>query len=356
MIALSTLELILIGFSLAQASLALALLAGNLPLSTQQWFYGGLQFCVGAFLAVPLLQGTPFQQPLPFFVGLIPGMFFLFSVSLFDDQFRLRSWHYLAVLCTAGLPQVARFLSLEGSSLSWWMLVTLPQLMEFFLLAFGLFVAIRYWNVDLVPARRRLRVWFSFFVGTYLVLLIFLREVLLPDAGQLALFQYASIALTLFVSNLVLFTYRSELWASAKTSSKTALAMDGAPSRSSARPLVSSDADADALSSLRRLMEDENVYREMGLTLPQLAERAEVPSYRLRATINGALGYRNFNDYLNSFRISEAAKRLSDPEQADTQVLVIALEAGFRSLSSFNKAFRSAQGMTPTEFRRTHLD
>ncbi|MEO0438427.1 MAG: helix-turn-helix domain-containing protein [Pseudomonadota bacterium] len=355
MIALSTLELILIGFSLAQASLAMALLVGNTPLNTQQWFYGGLQFCVAAFLAVPLLRAAFFQQTLPFFVGLIPGMFFLFSASLFDDQFRLRSWHYLAVFCTAALPQVARFLSLEGSSLSWSMLVTLPQLMEFLLLAFGLYVAVRYWNVDLIPSRRRLRVWFSFFVGTYLVLLIFLREVLLPDEVRLALFQYSSVALTLFVSNLILFTYRSELWANPKPPSKTALTIDSTPSSIREETVGPNVVDADALSSLHRLMNEEKVYREMGLTLPQLAERAEVPSYRLRATINGALRHRNFNDYLNSFRISEAAERLADPKQEDTQILVIALEAGFRSLSSFNKAFRSAKGMTPTEFRRAQL-
>jgi AraC-like DNA-binding protein len=35
--------------------------------------------------------------------------------------------------------------------------------------------------------------------------------------------------------------------------------------------------------------------------------------------------------------------------------LTIALETGFRSLSSFNKAFKEAHNMTPTAYRRQQL-
>ena len=93
----------------------------------------------------------------------------------------------------------------------------------------------------------------------------------------------------------------------------------------------------------------------MGLTLPELAKRVDVPAYRLRQAINRGLGYRNFNDFLNSYRIREATARLSDETQRETQVLVIALDAGFRSLSSFNRAFRDAQQTTPTQYRRAAL-
>jgi AraC-like DNA-binding protein len=100
-------------------------------------------------------------------------------------------------------------------------------------------------------------------------------------------------------------------------------------------------------------MEDEQAYREMGLTLPELAKHMQVPAYRLRETINRGLGYRNFNDFLNSYRIAEAAARLGNPAERDIQILVIALDAGFRSLSSFNKAFRAEFDATPTEYRRS---
>jgi AraC-like DNA-binding protein len=36
-------------------------------------------------------------------------------------------------------------------------------------------------------------------------------------------------------------------------------------------------------------------------------------------------------------------------------VLTIALDLGFGSIGPFNRAFKDATGMTPTEFRRAHL-
>ncbi|WP_371070074.1 helix-turn-helix domain-containing protein [Salmonella enterica] len=42
---------------------------------------------------------------------------------------------------------------------------------------------------------------------------------------------------------------------------------------------------------------------------------------------------------------------LADPAQREVPILTIALDAGFGSLGPFNRAFREAEGMTPSEFR-----
>ena len=41
-----------------------------------------------------------------------------------------------------------------------------------------------------------------------------------------------------------------------------------------------------------------------------------------------------------------------DPGQKEVPVLTIALDAGFQSIGPFNRAFKAATGLTPTEFRR----
>jgi AraC-like DNA-binding protein len=46
---------------------------------------------------------------------------------------------------------------------------------------------------------------------------------------------------------------------------------------------------------------------------------------------------------------------LSDPAQARTPVSAIAYEMGFGSLGPFNRAFKGATGLTPTEWRRKAL-
>ena len=98
---------------------------------------------------------------------------------------------------------------------------------------------------------------------------------------------------------------------------------------------------------------NEGFYRTEHLTLKMLAEKILLPEYKARALINKKLGYRNFNDYINQLRINEAARRLlAEPE---TPILNIALDIGYRSLSSFNRAFKDITKLTPSDFRREKL-
>jgi AraC-like DNA-binding protein len=82
-----------------------------------------------------------------------------------------------------------------------------------------------------------------------------------------------------------------------------------------------------------------------------VAARVGVPEYRLRRLINQRLGHRNFAAYLNGFRLAEVKAALADPAQRDVPILTIALDAGFGSLAPFNRAFRDAEGMTPSDYR-----
>ena len=116
-----------------------------------------------------------------------------------------------------------------------------------------------------------------------------------------------------------------------------------------------SAADPALLQRLERLMTEARVLREEGLTIGVLARRLRVSEQRLRQAINEGLGHRNFNAFLNRFRIEEVKAALADPAQAGVPVLTIALDAGFQSIGPFNRAFKAETGMTPTEFRRVAL-
>jgi AraC-like DNA-binding protein len=106
------------------------------------------------------------------------------------------------------------------------------------------------------------------------------------------------------------------------------------------------------LKRLELLMTEECIYRQEGLTIAALAFRLSVPEERLRRAINEGLGYRNFNAFINHYRLEDAKTALSDPSQHDVPVLTIAMDAGFQSLGPFNRAFKADTGMTPTEHRR----
>jgi len=66
------------------------------------------------------------------------------------------------------------------------------------------------------------------------------------------------------------------------------------------------------------------------------------------------LNYRNFNDFLNFYRIKEVSEKLIEADYIQTPVLTLALESGFRSLSSFNKVFKETHQITPTQYRKKY--
>ena len=104
------------------------------------------------------------------------------------------------------------------------------------------------------------------------------------------------------------------------------------------------------LNKLLQFMEAERPYVDGDLTIQKLAERLSIPASHLSQTINERLG-KSFPDFINSYRVEEAKKKLLDPALKHLSVLGIAEEVGFNSKSSFNAVFKKHTDMTPSEFR-----
>ena len=332
-----------LSFSLSQLLLSLVLLVREPLWGVRERLFGLLLFALVGYIATPVVQGTWASLPASVVQTAAPGVFWLFSYSLFDDGFRLRAWQVGLVGFTVFMPLLGRIT--DGPDL---LFLTFPQAVEFALLAAALWVVARNWRSDLVEARRRLRLWFVGLNGSYSFLLLFSREILFPGADWLATWEYIPLALLLLTINVSLLQYQRSLLFLQPAPPDT----DSAPA--GAEP-VTPNADPEAVAKLEAFMQEHQVWREMGLTLGQLAERLDTPQYRVRQVINQGLGYRNFNDFLNSYRVREAAERLAQPDEAPLPVLTIAMDAGFRSLSAFNKAFKSAYEMTPTAWRKARL-
>jgi AraC-like DNA-binding protein len=102
-------------------------------------------------------------------------------------------------------------------------------------------------------------------------------------------------------------------------------------------------------------MEQQHAYRTENLSIASLAAQLAVPEYRLRRLINQRLGHRNFNAFVNGYRLAAARTALADPAQRALPILSIALESCFQSIGPFNRAFKAEVGCTPSEFRQQHL-
>lgn len=60
----------------------------------------------------------------------------------------------------------------------------------------------------------------------------------------------------------------------------------------------------------------------------------------------------NFVEYLALQRIKRAQRLLADPDKSVTE---IAYQAGFKSISTFNRVFRQYRGCSPSEYRKYYL-
>jgi AraC-like DNA-binding protein len=115
------------------------------------------------------------------------------------------------------------------------------------------------------------------------------------------------------------------------------------------RPTIVDSQDP-LITNLLERMQDERLYADHDIRVAKLADMVGLPEHSLRKKINKQLGYRNFNQFVNRYRIEEAGQRLN--HQPTIPILSVALDVGFRSISSFNTAFQGQFGMSPTEYRR----
>ncbi len=102
--------------------------------------------------------------------------------------------------------------------------------------------------------------------------------------------------------------------------------------------------------SLCQLMDD-GFYQEMQLTITELANKLSIPEHQLRELINKHLGFRNFSDFLNSYRLPFACSQLEDVTNMRKPILTIAFDLGYGSIATFNRAFKAKMGQTPKEYR-----
>ncbi|MBL9114058.1 MAG: helix-turn-helix transcriptional regulator [Verrucomicrobiaceae bacterium] len=83
------------------------------------------------------------------------------------------------------------------------------------------------------------------------------------------------------------------------------------------------------------------------ISLDDVAHAVGVSSFHFCKVFKRATGM-TFTDYLGRMRVERARRMLLKPSNRITEV---AYEAGFQSLSHFNRSFRRVVGESPTEFR-----
>ncbi len=302
--------------------LGIALMLGVVSYLVSSPVFGHINLEVGPWLSLP--------------ADAVPALLFFFTWDLFEDDREPP----LFVWLIAALYVVAAFwIGLErgatNAGVNIYLLVPV-QLTKLGFAIGAMFIVWRGRENDVVESRLKLRRVFTASIGVIVAAVVATELVtgwnvpeLIELLGMAAIFIATLMLNVAFLRHNPSFVLRES----------RALA-----------PVLSEDTSL--VDALDKLM-SEFAYTNHDLRIADLAATLKVPEYQLRRTINRNLGHQNFNQFVNRYRVEEAARRLINEPRAP--VLTIALDVGFRSISSFNTAFRAHYKKTPTDYRKSRL-
>jgi len=101
---------------------------------------------------------------------------------------------------------------------------------------------------------------------------------------------------------------------------------------------------------LKKAVQNGRYYQDPEISLVSLAEKLGLTTHELSRIVNMVLK-KSFNDFINEYRVAEAARKMQDPTYDHITLLGIAFESGFNSKSTFNRAFRQMTGKSAAEYK-----
>ena len=100
---------------------------------------------------------------------------------------------------------------------------------------------------------------------------------------------------------------------------------------------------------IEKLMEVDKIYKNPTLTLSDVCKLLNTHSKKASQIINQGFDV-NFNDFVNEYRIREVINKIDNGEHNLQTLLGIALDCGFNSKSTFNRAFKRYTSLNPKTY------
>lgn len=100
---------------------------------------------------------------------------------------------------------------------------------------------------------------------------------------------------------------------------------------------------------LQEVMNQTQPYLKIDLSLSDLALAVHTTDKKLSTLLNQNM-HTNFYDYINSYRTAAFKKGLAEGKLEQLSILGLARQCGFKSKSSFYRAFNKETGMSPSQY------
>ena len=110
------------------------------------------------------------------------------------------------------------------------------------------------------------------------------------------------------------------------------------------------DNEAEGLKqTLEQKMTSDALYLNPKLSLRELAESVMSTEKKISYLINQHMDS-NYYEWINSYRIERFKKEITKPANKNLSIVGVALNCGFPSKSSFYRAFKSENGVSPSQY------
>jgi len=277
-----------------------------------------------------------------FFTEVAPYLLWLLVLLHFKDNFQPTKWS-IWIKVSIGL-MLLWFIYFFGYIKGSGSFHQVNHVIQLFFIIHIIYVAVQEFPDDLVQARRNARLVTIICTCIYLILILILE---LGNAAirDSSIFSLVNAGLVLVSTSFFSWHYFNNRFTE-KTKTASIEEIKDDDNYPPSIPLVFKN----FYQQLNQLMQD-GFYTETQLSIKQLANKLKMPEHQLRELINKHLGFRNFSDFLSSYRIPAACVQFEDITFIRKPILTIALELGYGSIATFNRTFKAQKGMTPKEYR-----
>ena len=292
-------------------------------------------------------------------------LLWLVSYFLFVDKHEIKPIFWVS----AGYYFVARFIAgltpftdFTLTPVTFLFTLVIPELIKIGFLAHAIYLITKGFDTDLSVSRRKLRIGFISSIAVLLIIVIgnssflvftsFIESTTSISDSTFAINIFTNspippvfYSIYIYLVALVFMLWKFEI---SEKDAVTILGLSDVQKDNTSDALQLKSEQQMVIDKIRHAMEVDKIYRKHKLTVSELADHISSREYKVRVAINNHMNYRNFSEFLNSYRITEAAERLRSNEE---NISYIGLDVGYISLSSFHKAFKEKYNATPKEFR-----
>lgn len=97
------------------------------------------------------------------------------------------------------------------------------------------------------------------------------------------------------------------------------------------------------------LMKEDELYKNPKLTLSDVADALDTNAKTISIIVNSGFNL-NFNDFINYYRVEAVKNKLKNGDFEIKTLLGIALDCGFNSKATFNRAFKKSTSLSPQDY------